>query len=327
MQIYGIDVSNAHLDIHSEFEDQVFVKRISNSFKGICKFLAGLEKGSVLCCEHSGVYGELLVHLANCYGLKIALIEGYVIHKSFVMEKGKTDAIDARKIWEYGTRFYDKLRFAGIIDMALHELRELLGIRNQLVKQRKMLKTNLKGKQKQVIISIVVATTQQKIIDSLTEQIKELEKQIRFVIKQNPAIEHNYSLARSVTGLGPLIVTELIVYTQNFTKITDPKKAAAFAGVCPYPHQSGSYRKKPKVSQRSNKRLKSLMYLAALNMCRANKEFCLYRERKIMEGKHFFLVMNNVANKILRILFAVIKSGEPYDPMYIQLDPREKIKN
>ena len=46
-----------------------------------------------------------------------------------------------------------------------------------------------------------------------------------------------------------------------------------------------------------------------------------------MEGKHFFLVMNNVANKILRILFAVIKSGKPYDPMYIQIDPREKIKN
>ena len=327
MQIYGIDLSNAHLDIHSEFEEKVFVRRIPNKFKSICKFLDSIEKDSILCCEHTGVYGELLVHLAKSYGIKIALIEGYVIHKSFAMEKGKSDPIDARKIWEYGTLFYDKLRFVDITDTALHELRELLGLRNQLVKQRKMLKTNLKGKQKQVMVSIVVGTTQQKIIECLTEQIKELEKHMRLVIKQNPLIEHNYNLARSVCGFGELITTELIVYTQNFTKISDPKKAAAFAGVCPYPHQSGSYRKKPKVSQRSHKRLKSLLYLAALNMCRSNKEFRLYRERKIMEGKHFFLVMNNVANKMLRILFAVIKSGQPYDPMYIRVDPREKMKN
>ena len=328
MQIYGIDISSAHLDIYSIDQDEKpFVKRIGNTFKGICKFLERLPKDSILCAEHTGVYGDLLVHLANSYGFKIALIEGYVISKSFTMEKGKTDPIDARKIWNYGTRFYDKLRFAGAADMALHEIKELLGLRNQLVKQRKMLKTNLKGKQKQVVSSVNIGQAQQKIIGFLTEQIKELEKQIQVVIAQDPVLEHNYKLITSVNGLGPLISAELIAYTENFTKIDNPKKAAAFAGVCPYPHQSGKFAKRPKVSQRSNKRLKSLLFLAALNMCKANKEFRLYKERKIMEGKHFFLVMNNVANKMLRILFAVIKSGQPYDPMYIRLDPREKIKN
>lgn len=328
MQIYGIDISSAHLDIHSQDSDKKpFVKRIGNGFKSICKFLEQLPKDSVLCAEHTGVYGNLLVHLANSYGFRIALIDGYVISKSFAEEKAKTDPVDARKIWNYGTRFYDQLRFVGTANTALHEIKELLGLRNQLVKQRKMLKTISKGKQKQVVSSIKVGQTQQKIIGFLNEQIKELEQQIRQVIEQDPALKHNYKLATSITGLGPLISAELIAHTENFTKINDPKKAAAFAGVCPYPHQSGKFAKKPKVAKRSNKRLKSLLYLAALSMCRYNKEFKLYRERKIMEGKHFFLVMNNVANKILRILFAVIKSGKPYDPMYIQLDPREKMKN
>ena len=328
MQIYGIDISSAHLDIHSQDTDEKpFVKRIVNSFKGICKFLEQLPKDSVLCAEHTGIYGDLLVHLANSYGFKIALVDGYVISKSFANEKAKTDPVDARKIWNYGTRFYDQLRFAGTANTALHEIKELLGLRNQLVKQRKMLKTIGKGKQKQVFNAIKVGQTQQKVISFLTEQIKELEEQISQVIAQDPAIERNYKLTCSVNGLGPLISAELIAHTENFTKINDPKKAAAFVGVCPYPNQSGKRSKRPRVSHRSNKRLKSLLYLAALSMCQHNKEFRLYRERKTMEGKHFFLVMNNVANKILRILFAVIKSGKPYDPMYVCLDPREKMKN
>ena len=328
MQIYGIDISEACLDIHSQDKDEKpFVKRIGNGFKSICKFLEQLPKDSILCAEHTGVYGDLLVHLANSYGFKIALIDGYVLSKSFAGEKAKTDPIDARKIWNYGMRFYDQLRFVSTTDTALREIKELLGLRNQLIKQRKMVKTNLKEKQKQVCSSIKVGQTQQKIMGFLTEQIKELEQQIRQVISQDQALEHNYKLATSIPGLGPLISVELIAHTENFTKINDPKKAAAFAGVCPYPHQSGKFAKKPKVAKRSNKRLKSLLYLAALSICQHNREFKLYKERKTMEGKHFFLVMNNVANKILRILFAVIKSGQPYDPIYVRLDPREKMKN
>ena len=50
----------------------------------------------------------------------------------------------------------------------------------------------------------------------------------------------------------------------------------------------------------------------------------LYRERKMMEGKHFYLVMNNVANKLLRTIYAVVESGEPFDINHITLDPRMK---
>jgi len=64
--------------------------------------------------------------------------------------------------------------------------------------------------------------------------------------------------------------------------------------------------------------------MASLNMSNFNKEFKVYKERKISEGKHFFLVMNNIANRLLRIVFAVVKSGQPYDPTYICQDPRKK---
>jgi len=324
MQIYGIDVSSGHLDIYSQDgQEKIFIKRIANKLKSIMKFMDGIGRDSVLCAEHTGVYANLLVGLANSSRITIALIEGYAVHKSFAIEKGKSDQIDAKRIWEYGIRFYDKLRFVSPVSEALHELKELQNLRGQLVKQRKMLQTNLKGKEKQLMNSKKCMNVQQAMIQSLTEQIKILEKEMILVIQSDKKLDRNYQLATSVTGIGNVIATELIIYTENFTKINTARKAASFAGVCPFLNESGNLSKKPRVPKRSNKKLKSLLFLAALNMCNHNKEFKLYRERKMLEGKHFFLVMNNVANKLLRTIFAVVKSGKPYDVMYICIDPRK----
>ena len=328
MQIYGIDVSNAHLDLYSVDQENggIFSKRISNKIKPIMRFLEALGPESVVCAEHTGVYADLLVCLASSCGIKVALIEGYVIHKSFSGEKGKSDRIDAQRIWEYGIRFFDKLRFVTPVHETLHELRELQNLRSQLVKQRKMMKTSDKGKEKQIMNSLQCHKSQTQVLAVLNTQIKDLEKEMQRVIALNPNFKKNYDLARSVTGIGDVIATELILYTENFTKIVDAKKAASFAGVCPFPNESGSISKRPKVPRRSNKRLKSLLFLASLNMSNYNKEFKLYRERKKAEGKHFFLVMNNIANKLLRVVFAVVKSGVPYDPMHICIDPRNNLK-
>ena len=323
IQIYGIDVSSGHLDVYSQDEqEKIFVKRIANKLKPIIKFMGSLPKGSIICAEHTGVYANLLTGLANSSNIPIALIEGYAVHKSFAIEKGKSDQIDAKRIWEYGTRFYDKLRFVNPVSESLHELKELQNLRGQLVKQRKMLQTQLKGKEKQLMNSIKCAIVQQQIIEKLAEQIRVLEKEILLVIQNDKDLKKNYQLATSVTGIGNVIATELIIYTENFIKIDTAKKAASFAGVCPFLNESGNLSKRPRVPKRSNKKLKSLLYLSALSISNFNKEIKLYRERKTMEGKHFFLVMNNIANKLLRIVFAVVKSGKPYDPTYICLDPR-----
>ena len=54
----------------------------------------------------------------------------------------------------------------------------------------------------------------------------------------------------------------------------------------------------------------------------------IYKMKKYdVEKKHFFLVLNNVANKLLAILYALIKKGEMYNPTYLPRDPRLKLVN
>jgi len=58
-----------------------------------------------------------------------------------------------------------------------------------------------------------------------------------------------------------------------------------------------------------------------------NKEYKLYYQKKQLEGKPHYLIMNNVSNKMLRTIYSVVKNKTPYSQDYICLDPREKIIN
>jgi len=81
--------------------------------------------------------------------------------------------------------------------------------------------------------------------------------------------------------------------------------------------------KKSRVSKMSDKALRSLLHLCGKAAVLSNMEFKLYFERKKLEGKPYYLIMNNVSNKLLRIVYSIIESRIPYDPNHICVDPRE----
>ena len=80
---------------------------------------------------------------------------------------------------------------------------------------------------------------------------------------------------------------------------------------------------KNKVSKMSDKKLKSLLHMCGKSAVLYNKEFKLYFQKKQMEGKPYYLIMNNVSNKLLRMVYSIIESRIPYDPNHICIDPRE----
>jgi hypothetical protein len=84
--------------------------------------------------EHTGVYGDLLLYLSNQVGVSISFMSGYTIKHSLGLIKGKSDPVDARRIREYGERFFDKLVCTVYEGETMKELRELYVLRAQLVK-------------------------------------------------------------------------------------------------------------------------------------------------------------------------------------------------
>lgn len=324
--LYGIDVSKEHLDIYSVDPDGVVIrKRIGNKFNAISKFLGSLSSDDVLCAEYTGVYSDLLSWLAYHSGIKIALIHGYTLKHSIGNLRGKSDVTDAERIYEYGIRFNDKLRFYQPESEVMNELSELYNLRTQLVKQKNMLKIELKTVTSKVAYSITCYRIRNQQLASIASQIKSLEQEMIQLINQDVSLAKNLNLATSINGIGNLTAIELIITTGNFKRISTARQAAAYAGVCPYPDESGNIKKRARTSGRSDKSLKRILYLCSVCAARFNKDYIRYKERKLAEGKHFFLVMNNIANKLLRTIYAVVQSGIPYDRDYISVDPRLKL--
>lgn len=298
---------------------------VSNKINAIAKFFDRLPKDVLLCAEHTGVYGDLLVFLCNQFNIPIALSSGYEIKHSLGLSKGKSDKTDAQKIREYGERFKDKLKLAIYNNESIQELKELNTFRSQLVKERKMLTTLQKTKTHSPYNSIFAHQMAQNVITSLNHSIKEIENEIIEIISVVPELKRNYDLCTSVKGIGQITTCDLIIKTGNFKTIDTAKKASSYAGVCPFPNESGKMVKKSRVSKMGDKSLKSLLNLCAKSATQHNKEYKLYYQKKQMEGKPHYLILNNISNKLLKTIYSVVNSGITYDPNYICSDPRKKV--
>jgi len=326
-QIYGIDLSKEKFDVN--FIDQTNQQQhcvVKNDLKSISKFLESLPDDSQLVGEHTGVYGDLLLFLCNQMDISISFCPGYSIKHSLGLRKGKTDKIDAARIREYGERFYDTLKQSGINSELMTELQELYSLRRQLVKERKMLLTKQKGVMRLATRSIYARNAYARLLDHLTTEIYDIESQIKEIISSDEEFSKNFNLVTGIKGIGPITACELIIKTANFKRISTAKKAASYAGICPFPNASGQMVKKSRVSPMSDKALKSLMFMCAKSAVAHNKEYRLYYQKKHLEGKPHYLIMTNVANKLMRTVFKVVESGCPWDPNYICSDPRNMNK-
>ena len=101
------------------------------------------------------------------------------------------------------------------------------------------------------------------------------------------------------------ITSLFITVTNAFIFFKDWRKLACYCGVAPFRHQSGSSIKgKTKVSHIANKKMKSLLNMAALSAKKCDTEIKAYYERKVAEGKNKMSVINaaKCKNTILKLL-------------------------
>jgi hypothetical protein len=161
------------------------------------------------------------------------------------------------------------------------------------------------------------------LLTQLNKAIQDLEFEIASIIMSKDDLRANYKLITSVRGIGQVTACDLIIKTGNFKEIDNARKAASYAGICPFPNSSGKMVKKSRVSSMADKELKTLLYLCSVVAVNRNPEYKLYFQRKRQEGKPYFLAMNNIANKLIRTIYSIVNSRKAYELAHITSDPRE----
>lgn len=324
----GVDISKATLDwaVYSSKGGIIYQTQSANSesaIKATIKIIESLPefdiKKSVCCMEHTGIYNAHLLDYLYKLHFPIWLENSLQIKKAGGLQRGKTDAIDAVRIAEYSFRFKDKIRLWQPPRQVIQQLTALSTLRQRLLLVRQQLQQPLNEQQSFIDSSIQkqLLKSCQASLKAINADIEKVDKQIKELIQKDPHLKELFDFITSVPGMGAVTASEVIVATNEFNTISDPKKLACHAGVAPFSYQSGSsVRGKTGVSHHARKRLKSLLYLAAMSAIRVKGEIQDYYFRKVAEGKNKMLVLNAVRNKLIHRVCAVVHNQKKYDKNY-----------
>jgi len=319
-KIIGIDVSKLTLDVEVLPDGKFF--QAENDDKGIKQLLRTLAKDykvkfseALFAFEHTGFYSFKLASYLKEKGYAFVLIPGLELKRSLGISRGKSDKVDAGKIAEYASLRKHLLKPTQMPDKEIQQMKRLLSLRDRLVSQRAGYKATVKEAARAITKKEdpLYFKVQEEMIKSFDSQIDLLDQELLTVVKNHTELKRYFDLIISITSVGPQTALYMIAVTHAFTKFPNARKFACYAGIAPFPYQSGtSIRGKTKVSDLANKKIKSLLGNVTGSAIQHNTQLRLYYQRRLAQGKNKRSTQNIIRNKIVALIFAVVERGTPY---------------
>ena len=146
-----------------------------------------------------------------------------------------------------------------------------------------------------------------RIIRELDDEIAEIEKQIQAIM------DELNSPITTIPGIGFRMAAMIFAEVGDFTRFDSPDKLLAYAGMSPSTYQSGQLKNcYPHMEKRGSRYLRYALYNATKYVCHWNPTFAAYLAKKRAEGKHYNVALSHAAKKLVRLIFAMEKSRQPY---------------
>ena len=246
------------------------------------------------------------------------------------VKRGKTDAADAEAICEAVTR--PTMRFVPVKSAERQAALLDHKTRDFLVRQRTQLVNTVRAHLSE--FGIVVAKGIHNVdrlleasaelpdaarpaIDLLADQLRETQEKIDAVTARIEAAQKTDPLARrlaTIPGLGVITASAIAATTPEVDNFRTARDYAAWLGLTPQPHSSGGKERLGRISKAGNRYLRRLLYLGAMaqisaRRCRRPGADWLWR---MLEKKPVKVVAVALANRMARVVWALIRSGESY---------------
>lgn len=308
----GIDVCGARLDLARSDTD--VLEAFSNDAAGIARLVEHLRplKPTLIVVEATGKLERPLTVALLEAGLSVSCVNpGRVRH--FARALGllaKTDALDARLLVEFARHAQPRLS----VKNSKHrtELEELLTCRRQLVQARTAHANQLRRTD-----STFARRRLEQVLKLLERQIKELDAQIARLIDGDDETRDLDRILRSVPGVGAVLSATLIAQLQEIGHL-DHRPLAALVGVAPYNHDSGTMRSTRSIRGGRNA-VRSVLYMATVATVRCNPTLKQTYNRLRDAGKCAKVALVACMRKLLRILNALVRDRQTWNPRQPQL--------
>lgn len=197
-----------------------------------------------------------------------------------------------------------------------HELHQRLLVRDGLLTMRQSAR-NQRHALKQWPVHIAGALEAlDAVIAELDTRITTLEHELASVLGDGAWAE-SARLLSTIAGVGLVTSAWLLVATLNFQACASAESAAAYAGLVPLAHESGSsVRGRARLGHGGHGRLRTALYMASLTAARFNPLIRAQYERLRAAGKPPKVARCAAARKLLHLAYAVVTKKRGFDPTY-----------
>jgi transposase len=324
----GLDTSKHVFQIHGVDENEKAVLRRQLRRSEVEKFFAKLAptRIGIEACGASHHWARVLRGL----GHEVMLMPPQYI-KAYV-KRGKNDAIDAEAICEAMSR--PTMRFVPVKTAEQQAALTMLGVRDLLVKQRTMLINAIRGHAAE--FGITVAKGPQQVVELLQrlatgegvpalarEMLGLLAGQLEAVNAKLKAIEarlmawhrqdQTSQCLATIPGIGPIGGVSFALKVPDPKSFRSGRHFAAWIGITPRENSTAGKHRPGKISRQGDESLRRVLVLGATAVIQQAK-----RGRaapwllELLARKPKKLAAVALANKMARIIWAMMVSGETY---------------
>jgi transposase len=266
--------------------------------------------------EATGVYSLKLALFLVQGGHRVSVVNPFVVRKYAEMRlrRTKTDPADSRILAQFGF-FASPSPFHPQEEKAYH-LRQVLKAIDDYQKRRTEILNHLETLKHHPFPQPKVRQYYEQELQRVEETLQALEREAEDLALQYAPRE--YELLLSIPGVGRRLACAILGILSPLTRFRNGKELASFLGLAPQIDQSGKRKERAWLSKRGNPFLRKLLFLSALSASRFNEQCRVLYERLLSRGKPKKVALIAVANKLLRQIFAILRSGIPYDPHYLE---------
>lgn len=304
----GIDIAKDSLDIAllpsgegwQETNDEIGITRCIERLKASAPQLVLLEA--------TGGYETPLVGALALAQLPVVVVNPRQI-RDFAKALGvlaKTDTIDARVLALFAPTVQPEPR--PLPDAQTADLAALVTRRRQL---SDML---VAEKNRRTMTPASLRPRLQEHIDWLTQELDDLEKQMRGLIHTSLVRRAKDKLLQSVPGVGDVLSVSLLADLPELGTLSR-QKIAALVGVAPFNRDSGHLRGKRAIWG-GRAPLRAVLYMGTLAATRTNPVIQTFYQRLLAAGKCKKAALTACMRKMLTILNAMVKAMQPWQPDY-----------
>lgn len=291
-------------------------KSVRNTPAGFKALLAWLRRHGAApqtthaCLEASGGFEEAAALFLVEAGLSVSVLNPRQVkaYAESQLQRSKSDQADARLLARFCQR--ERPRLWSPPPPEEREVRRLTRLRETLKKERERTRNRLDyqppGPAREALEAVLT---------TLKEQIARLDGEIKARLKCEAVLTKGYALLRTIPGVGHVTATIVLSELGAQPRFATARAAAAYAGLVPRHHTSGTSVNKPaRLSKLGNGRLRRVLYLPAMAALRHNPAVRALGKRLEERGKKPMAIVGAAMRKLLQLCYGVLVSGRPWDP-------------